>query len=87
MNVKITLVDDSFLFLTTYFVFVPVLNTPVSYTHLYIDKNGNLAMEEGIFRKRVFVPEIAYNRVTYFKMCIRDSCRTMPAACTSYWRN
>lgn len=27
MNVKITLVDDSFLFLTTYFVFVPVLNT------------------------------------------------------------
>lgn len=37
----------------------------------YIDKNGNLEMEEGIFRKRVFVPEIAYNRVTYFKgrMC------------------
>lgn len=36
-----------------------------------IDKNGNLEMEEGIFRKRVFVPEIAYNRVTYFKgrMC------------------
>lgn len=37
----------------------------------YIDKNGNLEMEEGIFRKRLFVPEIAYNRVTYFKgrMC------------------
>lgn len=37
----------------------------------YIDKSGNLEMEEGIFRKRVFVPEIAYNRVTYFKgrMC------------------
>ena len=37
----------------------------------YIDKNGILEMEEGIFRKRVFVPEIAYNRVTYFKgrMC------------------
>lgn len=36
-----------------------------------IDKSGNLEMEEGIFRKRVFVPEIAYNRVTYFKgrMC------------------
>ena len=36
-----------------------------------IDKNGILEMEEGIFRKRVFVPEIAYNRVTYFKgrMC------------------
>lgn len=37
----------------------------------YIDKSGNLEMEEGIFRKRVFVPEIAYNRVIYFKgrMC------------------
>ena len=36
-----------------------------------IDKNGILEMEEGIFRKRVFVPEIAYNRVTYLKgrMC------------------
>lgn len=36
-----------------------------------IDKNGNLEMEEGIFRKRLFVPEIAYNRTTYFKgrMC------------------
>ena len=32
-----------------------------------IDKNGILEMEEGIFRKRLFVPEIAYNRVTYFK--------------------
>ena len=37
----------------------------------YIDKDGKMEMEEGIFRKRVFVPEIAYNRVTYFKgrMC------------------
>lgn len=36
-----------------------------------IDKNGILEMEEGIFRKRLFVPEIAYNRATYFKgrMC------------------
>ena len=36
-----------------------------------IDKNGILEMEEGIFRKRVFFPEVAYNRVTYFKgrMC------------------
>lgn len=36
-----------------------------------IDKNGILEMKEGIFRKRLFVPEIAYNRVTYFKgrMC------------------
>ena len=36
-----------------------------------IDKNGILEMEEGIFRKRVFFPEAAYNRVTYFKgrMC------------------
>ena len=36
-----------------------------------IDKNGKMEMEEGIFRKRVFVPEIAYNRITYFKgrMC------------------
>lgn len=29
-----------------------------------IDKNGILEMEEGIFRKRVFFPEVAYNRVT-----------------------
>ena len=36
-----------------------------------IDKNGKMEMEEGIFRKRVFFPEVAYNRVTYFKgrMC------------------
>lgn len=36
-----------------------------------IDKNGILEMEEGIFRKRVFFPEVAYNRVTFFKgrMC------------------
>ena len=37
----------------------------------YIDKDGKMEMEEGIFRKRLFVPEIAYNRTTYFKgrMC------------------
>lgn len=37
----------------------------------YIDKDGKLEMEEGVFRKRLFVPEIAYNRITYFKgrMC------------------
>lgn len=36
-----------------------------------IDRDGNLEMEEGIFRKRLFVPEVAYNRVTFFKgrMC------------------
>ena len=36
-----------------------------------IDKNGKMEMEEGIFRKRLFVPEVAYNRVTFFKgrMC------------------
>lgn len=33
----------------------------------YIDKNGLMEMEEGVFRKRLFVPEIAYNRTTYFK--------------------
>ena len=33
----------------------------------YIDENGNMEMESGVFRKRLFVPEIAYNRVTYFK--------------------
>lgn len=33
----------------------------------YIDKEGYLEMEEGVFRKRLFVPEIAYNRVTYFR--------------------
>lgn len=33
----------------------------------FIDKDGFLEMEEGIFRKRIFVPEIAYNRITYFK--------------------
>ena len=33
----------------------------------YIDENGNLEMESGVFRKRLFVPEIAYNRTTYFK--------------------
>lgn len=33
----------------------------------YIDEDGNLEMESGVFRKRLFVPEIAYNRTTYFK--------------------
>ena len=33
----------------------------------YIDDDGNLEMESGVFRKRLFVPEIAYNRKTYFK--------------------
>ena len=33
----------------------------------YIDEKGNLEMDIGVFRKRLFVPEIAYNRTTYFK--------------------
>ena len=33
----------------------------------YIDEKGNLEMESGVFRKHLFVPEIAYNRTTYFK--------------------
>lgn len=33
----------------------------------YIDENGNIEMGSGVFRKRLFVPEIAYNRTTYFK--------------------
>ena len=33
----------------------------------YINEKGNLEMESGVFRKRLFVPEIAYNRTTYFK--------------------
>lgn len=33
----------------------------------YIDDDGNLEMESGVYRKRLFVPEIAYNRTTYFK--------------------
>lgn len=33
----------------------------------YIDEKGNLEMDSGVFRKRLFVPEIAYNRTTYFK--------------------
>lgn len=32
-----------------------------------IDENGNMEMESGYFRKRLFVPELAYNRITYFK--------------------
>ena len=33
----------------------------------YIDEKGDMEMESGVFRKRLFVPEIAYNRTTYFK--------------------
>lgn len=33
----------------------------------YINKNGEMEMDSGVFRKRLFVPEIAYNRTTYFK--------------------
>ena len=33
----------------------------------YIDEKGYLEMESGVFRKRLFVPEIAFNRTTYFK--------------------
>lgn len=33
----------------------------------YIDDKGNLEMESGVFRKSLFVPEVAYNRITYFK--------------------
>lgn len=32
-----------------------------------IDENGDLEMSSGYFRKRLFVPELAYNRITYFK--------------------
>ena len=32
-----------------------------------IDDEGNMEMESGYFRKRLFVPELAYNRITYFK--------------------
>lgn len=33
----------------------------------YIDEKGDMEMGSGVFRKRLFVPEIAYNRTTYFK--------------------
>ena len=32
-----------------------------------IDENGDMEMRSGYFRKRLFVPELAYNRITYFK--------------------
>lgn len=32
-----------------------------------IDENGDLEMSSGYFRKRLFVPELAFNRITYFK--------------------
>ena len=33
----------------------------------YIDEKGDMEMGSCVFRKRLFVPEIAYNRTTYFK--------------------
>ena len=33
----------------------------------FINEKGDIEMESGVFRKRLFVPEIAYNRTTYFK--------------------
>lgn len=33
----------------------------------YINEKGEMEMDSGVFRKRIFVPEIAYNRTTYFK--------------------
>lgn len=33
----------------------------------YIDEKGDMEMGSGVFRKRLFFPEIAYNRTTYFK--------------------
>ncbi len=33
----------------------------------YIDEKGDMEMGSGVFRKRLFLPEIAYNRTTYFK--------------------
>lgn len=45
----------------------------------YIDEKGNMEMESGIFRKRLFVPEIAYNRITYFK---GRSCISPGGGCT-----
>ena len=32
-----------------------------------IDGDGDMEMRSGYFRKRLFVPELAYNRITYFK--------------------
>lgn len=34
-----------------------------------LTEKGEMEMESGYFRKRLFVPEIAYNRITYFKGC------------------
>lgn len=33
----------------------------------FINEKGDFEMGSGVFRKRLFVPEIAYNRTTYFK--------------------
>lgn len=32
-----------------------------------LSEKGEMEMESGYFRKRLFVPELAYNRITYFK--------------------
>lgn len=32
-----------------------------------LTEKGEMEMESGYFRKRLFVPELAYNRITYFK--------------------
>ncbi len=32
-----------------------------------IDEKGDMEMKSGYFRKRLFVPELAFNRLTYFK--------------------
>ena len=45
----------------------------------YIDEQGNMEMESGVFRKRLFIPEIAYNRITYFK---GRSCISPGGGCT-----
>lgn len=45
----------------------------------YIDEKGNLEMESGIFRSRLFFPENAYNRITYFK---GRSCVSPGGGCT-----
>lgn len=33
----------------------------------YIGEKGDMEMASGYFRKRLFVPELAFNRITYFK--------------------
>lgn len=45
----------------------------------YIDEAGHMEMESGVFRSRVFFPEVAYNRITYFK---GRSCISPGGGCT-----